>query len=66
MKNIKVTNKIKEYCKSRNITLRQLAEMSGVSEDSLYHKKDHSATIICKLIVALNCKFEDLFEITEL
>lgn len=65
MKNIKVRNKIKEYCKERNITLRQLAEISGVSAQSLYQRKDHTITNVCKIMAALDCKFEDLFEIIE-
>ena len=39
--------------------------MSGVSAESLYHKKSFSLKIVAKLIAALDCKFEDLFEIVE-
>jgi len=66
MKEIEVRNKIKEYCKSRKISLKELSQMSGVSEDTLYHKKSYTVKIVCKLIAALDCKFEDLFEIVEL
>lgn len=66
MNEIEVRNKIKEYCRSRKITLRELSQMSGVSEESIYHKKNYSIKIVCKLIAALDCKFEDLFEIVEI
>lgn len=66
MKKIEVRNKIKDYCKSRKISLRDLSKMSGVSTSSLYHKKSFTVEIVCKLIAALDCKFEDLFEIVEI
>lgn len=66
MKEIEVRHKIKEYCHSRKISLRELSRLSGVSEETLYHKKNYSLQIIGKLITALDCKFEDLFEILEL
>jgi len=65
MKEIEVRNKIKEYCDKNKLTLRQLAELSGVKESTLYHKKDLRITTVCKLIAALKCRFEDLFEIIE-
>lgn len=63
MEEIEVRYKIKEYCRNRNISLRELSQMSGVSEETLYHKKSYSLKIIGKLIAALDCKFEDLFEV---
>ena len=65
MKNIEVRNKIKEYCKGRKITLKELSQMSGVSDETLYHKKSFTVKTVCMLIAALDCKFEDLFEIIE-
>ena len=66
MKEIEVRNKIKDFCKSRNISMKELSQMSGISKDSLYHKKNFTLTTVCKLMVALDCKFDDLFEIIEL
>lgn len=63
MKDIKIHNTVKEYCRSRKISLRELSRISGVDLDTLYHGSNPSAKTLARIIIALDCKFEDLIKI---
>ena len=63
MIDIKIRNTVKEYCRSRNISLRELSRISGVDLDTLYHGANPSAKTLARIMIALNCKFEDLIKI---
>lgn len=66
MINVEVRSKLKEYCRSRNLSLRDLSELSGIDTTTLYKRGNPTVKTIGILLVALNCKFEDIFEIVEL
>ena len=65
MKNIYVKSNVKAYCRTRKISMRQLSEMTGMSAACLYKRDNPNLQTIGKIMTALNCKFEDLFEIIE-
>lgn len=66
MINVEVRSKLKEYCRSRKLSLRDVSEMSGLDTATLYKRGNPTLKTIGILLVALNCKFEDIFEIVEL
>lgn len=61
-----VNSKLKEYCRSRKISLRELSKMTGLSAAALYKRGNPTLETIAVLLTALNCKFEDIFKIDEL
>ena len=66
MKKVIVKSKLKEYCRSRKISLQQLSELTGISAAGLYKRGNPKLETIGTILVALDCKFEDIFEIIEL
>lgn len=66
MINVIVKSKLKEYCRSRKISMRELSELTGVSQPALYKRGNPTLQTIGAILIALNCKFEDIFEIIEL
>ena len=66
MTNVEVKCKLKEYCRSRKLSLREVSRMSGLDRNVLYKRQNYTAKTIGVLLVTLGCKFEDLFEINEL
>lgn len=65
MKDIVIKDKLMQYCRSKNISLRELSRQSGVNYDTLNNRDNPTLKTIAAIITTLNCKFEDLFEIIE-
>ena len=63
--NIIIKSKIKEVRQSRNISVRKLSAMTGISKTYLSdienNKKIPTIYILCSIAVALNVKPEDLY-----
>ena len=64
MINLYVRNKIKELCHEKNMSLRDLSRKTGISHqqfsrDSVNLRLEN----VAKVMVALDCKFDDVFEI---
>lgn len=64
--NVQVKSKLKEYCKSRKISLQELSKMTGLSAAALYKRENYTADTIGKILAALECRFEDIYEIIEI
>ncbi|MBQ6503784.1 MAG: helix-turn-helix transcriptional regulator [Flexilinea sp.] len=60
-----ITDNILKYCSSRNISIRELSRQSGVNYDTLNHRVNPTLKTIAAIMTTLDCKFEDLFEITK-
>ena len=58
-----VKQHLKEYCKAHGMTITELGEITGLQRQGLYKKKNFTLTTVGKILTALDCKFEDLFEI---
>ena len=65
MKDIVIKDKLMQYCRSKNISLRELSTQSGVNYDTLNNRVNPTLKTIAAIMITLDCKFEDLFEITE-
>ena len=62
MQDIKIKIKLKQYCHDRGISLRELSRQSGVDYNSLYHWNNPTTKAMVRIMVTLNCHFEDLVE----
>lgn len=65
MKDIVINDKLMQYCRSRNISLRELSRQSGVNYDTLNNRDNPTLKTIAAIMTTLDCKFEDLYEIIE-
>jgi len=65
MKDIVITDKLMQYCRSRNISLRELSKQSGVNYETLNHRDNPTLKTIAAIMITLGCQFDDLYEITE-
>ena len=65
MKEIVIKDKLIQYCRSKNISLRELSRQSGVNYDTLNNRDNPTLKTIAAIITTLGCKFEDLYEIIE-
>lgn len=65
MKDIVIKDKLTQYCRSKNISLRELSRQSGVTYDTLNRRDNPTLKTIATIMITLDCKFEDLYEITE-
>ena len=65
MTKIVVKNNLLKYLRSRNISIRQLSEITGITSTGLYKRGNPTLKTIAAILVALNCNFEDIFEIVE-
>lgn len=65
MDNIVVKDHLTEICRDRGISIAELCRRTGLNRAGVYRRNNFSLTNICKMLVVLNCKFEDLFEIVE-
>ena len=63
MKTVKVNQHLKQYCRDRNISIVELANKAGLQMSGLYQEKNFTLETVAKLLTALDCKFEDIFEI---
>ena len=66
---LKLTNKLKEFRQEKGITQSELAKMVGTSRNTIssietgqFCPAAYLAAILC---VALECDFEDLFQLTK-
>lgn len=66
MINVEVRSKLKEYCRSRKMSLRDLSELSGIDTATLYKRGNPTLKTIGILLVVLDCKFEDIFDVVVL
>ena len=65
MKDIVIKNKLMQYLRSKDMSLRELSRQSGVNYDTLNNRDNPTLKTIAAIMVTLDCKFEDLFEISE-
>ena len=65
MKDIVITDKLMQYCRSKNISLRELSKLSGVNYETLNHRDNPTLKTIAAIMITLGCKFDDLYEINE-
>ena len=63
MKDIVIKDKLIQYCRSKNISLRELSRQSGITYDTLNRRDNPTLKTIAAIMITLDCKFEDLFEI---
>lgn len=65
MRVVIVRNHLKEYCHKNNMTLKQLCDVTGISVAQIYKGQDINFRLdnVAKILDALQCKFEDVFEI---
>ena len=67
MMNVIVTNKLKDVCHDKGMSLRELSKVTGISRYQ-FSRPDMNLTTnnIALILTALHCKFEDIFQITDL
>lgn len=66
MINLYVKNRIKELCNEKNMTLRELSRMTGISHQQFSREfVNLRLENVAKVLVALDSKFEDVFEIVK-
>ena len=62
-----VTCNLHKICQDQGITIRDLAKKTGISETQLYIVANQGGNMrldnIARLIVTLDCNFDDLFTI---
>ena len=67
--NEKVKNRVKEFRMNRELTQKDLAELAGVSRQSINsiekEKYIPSLPLALKMAKIFNCKLDDLFELDE-
>ena len=65
MINLLVKNRIAEVCKQKNMTLRELSQITGISEDTMYRIQGANLRLenVARIMTALNASFDDLFTI---
>ena len=68
MINLFVRNKIKEVCQQKNMTLRELSELTGIGEHTIYNLQGRNLRIenAARIMVALDASFDELFEVVVL
>lgn len=54
-----------ERCRERNISLAELSRKTGIDYTGLSKRNNFTLRNICKMLIVLDCKFEDLFEIVK-
>lgn len=54
-----------DKCRERNISLAELSRQTGIDYTGLSKRNNFTLRNICKMLIVLDCKFEDLFEIIE-
>ena len=52
-----------ERCRERKISLAELSRRTGIDKTGLSKRNNFTLRNICKMLIVLDCKFEDLFEI---
>jgi len=52
-----------EKCRERNISLAELSRRTGIDYTGLSKRNNFSLRNVCKMLIVLDCQFEDLFEI---
>ena len=60
-----VTDHLIDKCRERNISLAELSRQTGIDYTGLSKRNNFTLRNICKMLIVLDCKFEDLFEIIE-
>lgn len=65
--NVFVKNKLKDVCHEKGMSLRDLAKITGISR-SQFSLPDMNLRLnnIALVLTALDCKFEDIFQIVDL
>lgn len=62
---LKIIYKVYDYRTKANLTVRELADISGVGKTTINRIENGSGNptieVICQLAIALNCSPEDLF-----
>ena len=66
-KQVVVECKLHDICKKRDLTIRDLAKRTGISETQLYNAANQGSNMrvdnVARIMVALDCDFVDLFTI---
>ena len=60
---VEVKQHLKQYCKAHGMPITELAEITGLQGQGIYQEKNFTLNTVGKILTALDCKFEDLFEI---
>ena len=64
MMNIYVRNRIKEICNEKNMTLRELSRLTGISHQQFSRDVINlRLENVAKVMIALDKSFDDIFEI---
>ena len=67
MKTVVTECKLHKVCKEHELTIRDLAKLTGISETQLYNLANQAGNprldTISRIMVALGCDFDDLFTI---
>ena len=54
-----------DKCRERNISLAELSRQTGIDYTGLSKRNNFTLRNVCKMLIVLGCKFEDLFTIIE-
>jgi len=54
-----------DICRKRDISLAELSRRTGIDYTGLCKRNNFTLRNICKMMIALDCCFEDLFTIIE-
>ena len=65
MKNFVIKDHLIDKCRERNISLAELSRQTGIDYTGLSKRNNFTLKNICKMMIVLDCRFEDLFEIIE-
>ena len=65
MKDFEIQDHLTERCRDKNISIAELARQTGIDYTGICKRNNFRLRNICKMLIILDCKFEDLFEIIE-
>ena len=65
MINFVIQDHLIDKCRERNISLAELSRQTGIDYTGLCKRNNFTLKNICKMMIVLDCRFEDLFEIVK-
>lgn len=65
MINFDIQDHLLDKCRERNISLAELSRQTGIDYTGLCKRNNFTLKNICKMMIVLDCRFEDLFEIVK-
>ena len=65
MINFDIQDHLLDKCRERNISMAELSRQTGIDYTGLCKRNNFTLKNICKMMIVLDCRFEDLFEIVK-